>query len=102
MKFYNILGHFLIGLFDSLSLTWIKGLLFYSDPVTGKILPQSISLQRVLLRSILQAGGVTTLLPLILKWLGFHLLSWIVMGLSLVFTYGYLIFYNMDVTKHAL
>lgn len=99
---YTILGHFLIGLTDSLSPKWIFGLLFYTDPLTGKILPQSIKLQRVLGRSILQAGLITTALPILLNYLGFFFISWFVMGLSLIFTYGYLVFYNMDVTKQAM
>lgn len=99
---YTLLGHFLIGVFDSLSLSWIRGILFYTDPVTGKILPQSIKLQHVLLRSVVQAGIITTVLPLVLKWLGWYILSFIVMGLSLIFTYGYLVFYNMDVTRQAM
>jgi uncharacterized membrane protein len=101
-KIYTALGHFLLGLRDSLSLSWVTGLLLYTDPQTGKILPQSLKLQRVLGRSVLQAGLITTLLPILLKYLGFYILSWIVMGLSLVFTYGYLVFYNMDVTKQAM
>lgn len=100
-KIYTILGNFLIGVCDSLSISWVKGVLFYTDPLTGRILPQSIKLQQVLLRSLLQAGFITTLLPLALRWLGLNILSWIVMGLSLIFTYGYLVFYNMDVTKQA-
>ena len=99
---YNLTGHFLVGLADSLSVAWIKDILFYTDPQTGRILSQNFKLQRVLLRSVLQAGVVTTLLPLILKWLGFPVLSWIVMGLSLIWTYVYLSFYNMDATKLTL
>lgn len=98
---YTIVGNFLIGFIDSISLSWIKGVLFYTDPVTGKILPQSIKLQQVLVRSIIQAGVITTLFPLVLKWLGLHVLSLIVMALSLIFTYAYLAFYNMDVTKQT-
>jgi len=98
---YNILGHFLIGLFDSLSLSWIRGILFYTDPLTGRILPQSIKLQRVLLRSIIQAGVISSLIPGILRWLGFTILSWVVMGLSLIWTSVYLSFYNADATKLA-
>lgn len=100
-RVYTIIGNFLIGLIDSISMSWVKGVLFYTDPVTGKILPQSIKLQQVLFRSIIQAGVITTLLPLGLKWLGFNVLSTIVMGLSLIFTYAYLAFYNMDVTKQT-
>jgi len=37
-KIYNWIGHFLIGLTDSISLKWISGVLFYTDPKTGKIL----------------------------------------------------------------
>jgi uncharacterized membrane protein len=98
---YNPLGHFLLGICDSLSISWIRGILFYTDPRTGRILPQSFKLQRVLLRSIIQAGVITTIIPLILKWLGFDILSVIVMGLSLIWTYAYLSFYNMDATKLA-
>ena len=96
---YNSLGHFLLGVFDSISLSWIKGILFYTDPMTKRILPQSIKLQRVLLRSILQAGVITTLIPIILKWLGFVVLGWTVYVLSLIWTYVYLSFYNMDAVK---
>jgi hypothetical protein len=100
-KLYTIAGNFLIGFLDSVSMSWIRGVLFYTDPVTGKILPQSLKLQQVLLKSIIQAGVITTLLPWGLKWLGLNFLSTIVMALSLVFTYGYLAFYNMDVTRQA-
>ena len=99
---YTLLGHFLIGLSDSLSPSWITGVLLYTDPQTGKILPQSIKLQKVLGRSVLQAGLITTFLPILLKYLGFFYLGWIVMGLSLIFTYGYLVFYNMEVTREAM
>ena len=98
---YNSLGHFLLGVMDSVSLTWIKGILFYTDPMTKKILPQSIKLQRVLLRSIIQAGVVTTLIPMILKYCGFIILGWTVYVLSLIWTYVYLSFYNMDAIKLA-
>ena len=101
-KVYTPLGHFLIGLCDSLSPSWIPDLLFYTNPQTGKILPQSIKLQKVLGRSLLQAGLITTFLPLILKQLGFYYLGWAVMALSLIFTYGYLVFYNMEVTREAM
>jgi len=99
---YTLLGHFLIGLTDSLSPSWITGVLLYTDPQTGKILPQSIKLQRVLGRSLLQAGLITTVLPILLKYFGLVYVGWLVMGLSLIFTYGYLVFYNMDVTRQAM
>jgi hypothetical protein len=51
---------------------------------------------------LLQAGVITTFLPLIIKYLGFEILYWILMGLSLIFTYGYLTFYNMDVTDQTM
>lgn len=98
---YTIIGHFLLGVCDSISLSWIRGILFYTDPITGRILPQSIKLQRVLLRSIIQAGVITTLIPYLLRWLGFSILSWIVMGLSLIWTFAYLSFYNADATRLA-
>ena len=96
---FNLTGHFLLGLFDSLSLSWIKGILFYTDPMTKRILPQSIKLQKVLLRSIVQAGVVTTLVPIILKWFGFTILGITFYVLSLIWTYIYLAFYNMDAIK---
>ena len=96
---YNFVGHFLLGLLDSMSLSWVKGILFYTDPMTKRILPQSIKLQRVLLRSILQAGVITTLIPIILKWFGFVIFGWTVYALSLIWTYVYLSFYNMDAIK---
>ena len=98
---YNVVGHFLLGLSDSLSLSWVKGILFYTDPMTKRILPQSFKLQRVLLRSIVQAGVITTLIPILLKWLGFTILGWTVYVLSLIWTYVYLCFYNMDAIKLA-
>ena len=98
---YNNLGHFLVGLMDSISLSWIKGILFYTDPMTKRILPQSFKLQRVLLRSIIQAGVITTLIPIILKYFGFVILGWTVYVLSLIWTYVYLSFYNMDAIKLA-
>lgn len=39
---------------------------------------------------------------MIVRWLGFEILGWILTGLSLIFTYSYLIFYNMDVTEKAM
>lgn len=68
---YTSLGHFLIGFTDSISLNWIKGILFYTDPKTHKILKESVELQKTLGRSIVQAGLLTTFLPLIIKSLGF-------------------------------
>lgn len=50
----------------------------------------------------MQAGLITTVIPLIVLWLGFTWLYLIMTGLSLIFTYGYLIFYNMDVTDQAM
>ena len=96
---FDLIGHFLLGMRDSLSLGWIKGILFYTDPVSKKILPQSIKLQKVLLKSIIQAGVITTLIPFILSILGFKILGMLVMVLSLVWTYVYLTFYNLDATK---
>lgn len=37
--FYTRLGHFLIGISDSLSLKWITGILFFTNPITRRILP---------------------------------------------------------------
>jgi hypothetical protein len=45
-----------------------------------------------------QAGIVTTIIPLLVRWMGWEIFGWILTGLSLIFTYGYLIFYNMEVT----
>lgn len=101
-KFYTNLGHFLIGISDSLSTKWIKGVLFYTDPRKGITHQESKGLQKTLLQSVIQAGFVTGLLPIVLRLLGLEIISWIVMGLSLIFTYGYLTFYNMDVTSHAM
>ena len=70
-KIYNWIGHFLIGFMDSISLRWISGVLFYTDPKTHKILKESIELQKTLGRSILQAGIITTLIPLIIRYFGF-------------------------------
>lgn len=100
--FYTILGHFLVGLTDSLDFKCIINLLFYTNPRTGRILHQSVELQKTLGRSLLQAGVITTFLPLIIKYMGFEILYWILMGLSLIFTYGYLTFYNMDVTDQTM
>lgn len=101
-KFYTRIGHFLIGFTDSVSPRWIADVLFYTDRTTKKILPESLELQKALLRSLVQAGLITTLLPIIVRWLGFVILGWILTGLSLIFTYSYLIFYNMDVTEKAM
>lgn len=101
-KFYTSIGHFLIGLTDSISLRWVTDILFYTDRRTKKILQESLDLQKALLRSLVQAGLITTLLPIIIRWLGFEILGWILTGLSLIFTYSYLIFYNMDVTEKAM
>lgn len=68
---YTWLGHFLIGVMDSLSLKWISGVLFYTDPKTHKILKESIELQKTLGRSIVQAGIITTVIPLIIRYFGF-------------------------------
>ena len=95
----NVLGHFLHGIRDSISLSWIKGILFYTDPMTKRILPQSIKLQKVLLRSIIQAGVITTLIPITLKWFGFNIIGITFYVLSLIWTYIYLAFYNMDAIK---
>ena len=97
-KFYTTIGHFLIGFTDSVSPRWIREVLFYTDRTTKKFLTESVDLQKALLRSLVQAGLITTLLPIIVRWLGFVILGWILTGLSLIFTYSYLTFYNMDVT----
>lgn len=101
-KFYTAIGHFLIGFTDSISLRWVSDILFYTDRRTKKILQESLDLQKALLRSLIQAGVITTLLPIIVRWLGFEILGWILTGLSLIFTYSYLTFYNMDVTEKAM
>lgn len=100
-NFFTFIGHFLIGLTDSLSLKWVTGILFYTDPQTHSIMKQSVKLQKTLGRSIIQAGVITTLIPLIVRWFGFEIFYWILKMLSLLFTYTYLIFYNMDVTQLA-
>ena len=101
-RFYTAIGLFLIGFMDSISPRWITEVLFYTDRRTKRILKESIDLQKALLRSLIQAGLITTLLPIIVRWLGFVILGWILTGLSLIFTYSYLIFYNMDVTEKAM
>lgn len=101
-KIYTTIGLFLIGIMDSISWRWITDILFYTDRRTKRILKQSIDLQKALLRSLIQAGLITTLLPIIVRWLGFQILGWVLTGLSLIFTYSYLIFYNMDVTEKAM
>ena len=97
-KFYTAIGLFLIGIMDSISWRWITDILFYTDRRNRRILRESIHLQKALLKSLVQAGLITTLLPIIVRWFGFEILGWILTGLSLIFTYSYLIFYNMDVT----
>jgi hypothetical protein len=70
-KFYTALGHFLIGFTDSVSLRWVPDILFYTDRKTKKILQQSLDLQKALFKSLVQAGLITTLLPILVRWLGF-------------------------------
>ena len=98
---YTALGHFLIGFTDSISPSWITGILFYTDRRTNRILPESIELQKALLRSIIQAGVITTLVPILMRWAGFEIIASIYKALSLIFTYTYLTFYNMEVTQKA-
>ena len=93
------LGLLLIGFSDAISVKWLTGILFYSDPISHQIMKQSVQLQRTLARSILQAGVVSTFVPLIARWMGSEVLYWLLKTLSLLFTYTYLVFYNMDVTQ---
>jgi hypothetical protein len=37
-----------------------------------------------------------------MRWMGFDFIASIIKALSLIFTYTYLIFYNMDVTDKAM
>jgi len=54
MAFIQNLGMFLLGIRDSLSLSWIKKILLYSDPLTNRIHPSSKTMLKSLQLSLVQ------------------------------------------------
>lgn len=96
MTFIQNLGMFLLGVRDSVSLSWIKKVLFYSDPQSKRIHPSSTKMLKSLQLSFFQVIFFLILLPKIFQLLGYPLIYIIIDTLFLILTYGYLFFYNDD------
>lgn len=83
-----------MGLRDSLSSTWIKKVLFYTNPETKEIHPENKVLLSALGRTVKQVVVFYMLLPLLLRIVGSYVpfLGFVYYyGLALVtiLTYGY-------------
>ncbi len=96
MTLIQNLGMFLLGIRDSLSLSWIKKILLYSDPQTKRIHPSSTKMLKSLQLSLIQVIVFLVAIPSIFEYLGYSLISMILNTLFLILTLGYLFFYNDD------
>lgn len=100
------LTYLLLGIRDSLSLDWLKSILFYSHPQTGELHPHSKRLFDSLWRTLVQVILIYILLPLIFDYLSSYsslikILYYYAMAMVTVLTYGYTFFYFTDVFEAA-
>lgn len=105
MGFIHNFCLFSLGIRDSLSLGWIRKLIFCTDPVTKKIHPAAITLRKSLLSALMRVGLSLFVIPLILQFLGIHTIALLFRILFLVISYGYIFFYNeqiMDSTRKII
>jgi hypothetical protein len=87
---------FLLGIRDSLSPTWIKKILLYTNPQTKEIHPKSKVLITSIYRTAIQVLAIYILLPLFLTWAGsyfsfFNYLYYYGWLSVTILTYGYLL-----------
>ncbi len=93
MGFIHNLARFLIGVRDSLYLGWIRKLIFCPDG-RGGIHPASYQLRGSLKAAFLQVGIFMFVIPIIMKFLGLHVIAFLWRAFFLILSYGYIFFYN--------
>lgn len=100
------LTYLLLGVRDSLSLDWLRSILFYSHPKTGELHPESKKLLDSVYRTLVQVMLIYILLPLIFDYLSSYsslikIFYYYSMGMVTILTYGYTFFYFTDVFDAA-
>ncbi len=93
MTFIHNLAMFLLGLRDSVSLGWIRKLIFCKDS-QGRTHPASLTIIKCLKSAMIQVGVFIFIIPLILNFLGIHILAFLWRAIFLGLSYGYIFFYN--------
>jgi hypothetical protein len=96
MTLIHHLGMFLLGIRDSLSFSWIRKVMLYTDPQTNRIHPSSNKMLKSLQLSFVQVIVFLIAIPSIFNYLGYSFISGILNKLFLILTFGYLFFYNDD------
>lgn len=96
-NFKNFFYLFLFGLSDSLSLYWIKKILFIVHPTTKKPHSSSFTLLKTFKDAFIQVIVLLLLLPALLDYIGLDIIGDIVGVVFLLLSYGYIFFYNIEV-----
>lgn len=88
---------FLCGFFDSISIYWLRKILFTVHPITKEVHPSSFKLLETFKNAFIQVIVLFICLPAILDYLEFDLIGNILQIIFLLLSYGYLFFYNIEV-----
>ena len=94
------IGMFLLGLRDSISLSWIQKTLLFIDPKTKRVHPSSKQLFMSLKSSLIKILLYVIVVPSIFEYLQFFdflSISALFKIIYLILTYGYLFFLNNDI-----
>lgn len=86
---------FLCGMFDSLSLYWVKKILFAVHPTTKATHPSSYRLMKTFKDAFIQVIFLFICLPSLLDWVGLDFLGNVLQIIFLLLSYGYIFFYNI-------
>ena len=84
----QLFGMFLVGVSDSLSLRWIKNILFVTHPENKSIHPSSLKLLQTFKNTFIQVFIFLILVPLSFLYFGYELIYIALSIMFLLLTYG--------------
>ena len=97
MTVIHNIGMFLLGVRDSMSPGWITKVLLCIDKQTMTLHPASRRLFDSLKLSLIQVLLFIFVIPLLLNFIGIYYIAFVLRGLFLLLSYGYLFFYNEQI-----
>jgi len=95
------MGMFLLGIKDSTSLSWIKNIMFFTDPRTLAIHPSSKKMIDSFKLAFVQVILIMIGIPKLFQYFGFDIIYIALNLIFLLLTYGYIFFYNEDIITAA-